>query len=519
MQPTNNDKYIDRPFNIRPLCFWAFLVGMTVVVVSWGYRADIPWVIAVYFVLLLVGFYGLSRLKSKDAVLTFLGKNRLFFCVSMILCLTVAFSFAFTITSQTGQRSFAGLDTLSGTVERYRVFGDGGGNIVLSNARFGDTRLNGQVIVYVNTETHDWVNFDTFDRIQLITQIRIASTSNFNLNNGISYTANIRDPSTIERIGQTYTVRSVVLRHTRDFFLTHMGERNGELIYSMVFGDRSALDGEIRQDFVLGGLAHVLAVSGLHVGLVIGLLMMILSLFKISRKKQVFIIGATLLIYCYLCGFGYPVMRASIMFMTFLIMRVFLRSYDLLSSLALSAIIILILFPTSLFTVSFQLSFGCMVGIALFYRPIRNYISQYCKINWLTDGIAIYICAHIICLPLMLLYFPYFPFIGGFITNLFLLPVIILLFQISIVALVTWITFPMLYLASFVLTVVLDATTWIVSLPLSYIPTPAGGGDVFILYMLGIILFSRFIFAPQKIKYTAGGILIATYFISVLLLT
>ena len=519
MQSTNNDKYIDRPFNIRPFVFWAFFAGITVVVCNFAYRSDNLWLVLVYFVALLLMFSGLQFLQTRteDKVLQFLGTNRMFFCVTMILCIMVASSYAFTILAHTNQRSYAGFGELDGVVERYRVNSEGGGHILLSNANFDGSPVAGNVIIYVrNVGDTNWITFDTFDRISVTTQLRKANPSDFNINNGIKYTSNIRDTDLITFVGADNSLRSVVLRHTRNFFGMFMSENNANLMYSMLFGDRSSLDGELQQDFRLTGIAHILAVSGLHVGLIVALLVLLCNWFKLNRKRQLFVILTVLIIYCYLCGFAYPIVRSSIMFGVFSIHRIFLRSSDMLSSLGLAAIVTLIIFPTALFTVSFQMSFACMLGIAFFRLPIYNTLA-FVRVHWIRESLALYICTTIITLSIMIKYFQMFSLVG-LIANVFVVPLIILTFQASIIALATYIAFPLLWMTAPFLDFATAVTAWMAELPLAYISITGGGGDWFLLYMLGLLFFTRHLFMRRNIKWTIGSILIAVYAVSVVLL-
>jgi len=505
----DNSRYIDRPFNVRPICFWAFFVGLTIAVCIGA--GDYPWVVGIYFAVLIGAFIGLQFLKCRDKVLTFFGTSRINFVVTIALCLVVALSFAITTLSYTHQKSFASFHDLSGVVERHNLNEDGSGWFILRNAKFGTNSIDGHVRVFVEHPNESTLaNVVSTHRIVVNTQIHRANATDWNINNNIKYRANLGASDTVAPIGVDRSPRSEILRHSQNFLRKHMRERNADLMFAMLFGDRSTLDGELSESFSLTGLAHVLAVSGLHVGILVGMLMVILKLCRVPRKYQVLIIGAVLLFYCYLCGFRYSILRASIMFMVFLLRRAFLKSNDMLSSISLAAIVILVLFPHALMSVSFQFSFACMLGIALFRLPYANFFRRKAKLPmWLSNSLAMYLATFLAVLPLMLRYFGFVSVVGVF-TNVLFLPLLILAFQVSALAVLTWIAFPLLYVINIMLDGIVGATQWLASLPFASFDI-SGGGYWFLLYFLGLILTTRFIFLRKRYKFPAAAILILLY--------
>jgi ComEC/Rec2-related protein len=509
----NSTRYIDRPFNIRPLCFWAFFVGLTVTVCI-AARGSVLW-IALYFVVLFGAFIVLQFVKSRDKVIEFFGVSRLNFIVTVSLCLLVALSFALTTLSYSTQKSFAGYNDLTGVVERYNLNSDGSGWFVLSNAKFGTYALSGGVWVYIGGANSTALeSVKSTHRIKVNTQLRCAPAEDFYINSRIKYTANIKvEPVT--HVTPDNSLRSIILRYSQSFLRSHMDESNADLMFAMLFGDRSTLDGDLSANFSLTGIAHILTVSGLHVGIMVGLLMALLKLCRVGRKAQIPIITAVLLFYCYLCAFRYPILRASIMFLVFAIRRLFLKSNDMLSSISLAAIIILVLFPYSLFSLSFQSSFACVICIALFMLPVSKFFNRHLKVKWLSDGLAMYCVATMAFTPFMIKYFGFVSLVGV-ITNVIFLPLIILGFQVCALALVTWIAFPLLYLVNLGLRTIVFVTQWLASLPFSHIAL-SGGGYWFLLYFLGLILTTRFIFLRPRYKYSAAAVLILTYALLVIL--
>lgn len=525
----NRDRYIDRPFNVRPICFWAFFVGLTLIVCNWSYNAGAVWMIGVYFAVLICVFFGLQFLNTKDKVLLFLGSSRLFFCGLVVLCLLAALSYALMALSYTSQKSYAGYSELCGVVENYVVKDDGSGYFVLSEVKFDGDAVSGKVIVYAQDFSPEFV---TFDIISVETRLQKVRANDYYVNNGIKYTANIKAKDIISVIGEDGSVRSVVLKYSHGLLEKGLDEENADLMYSMVFGDKSGLDGEMQESFRLTGLAHVLAVSGMNVALIVGLLVLILNTLYVSKKRQLYIIFCVLLFYCYLCGFQYSIMRASIMFFVFCVRRAYLRNTDFLSSLCLAGILILLLFPYSIYSVSFQLSFACMFGIGLFFLPIKEFLESRLSndtrwseqthaswrmretkafiTKWMSMGVAMYVCTTIACLPFMIKYFGMVS-IAGLLANVLLLPFISLAFQVCVVVLVAWVAFPVLYLLNPIVDVTLAVVRWIADLPFSNLYISGGGGDALLLYLIGIVFMTRFVFLRRKVKYSVATVFVAAY--------
>ena len=143
---------------------------------------------------------------------------------------------------------------------------------------------------------------------------------------------------------------------------TLFGERTG-LASALLLGVKTDLDEETTLDFQRAGIAHVLAVSGLHVGMLAYFLLLLLKPFHLSPAARLILIGSVLLAYCALLDLRPSVLRASILFIMYLSGRLFRRRVDPLTSLAAAFLIILIIRPFDLFNLGFQLSFLAVLGI------------------------------------------------------------------------------------------------------------------------------------------------------------
>ena len=147
----------------------------------------------------------------------------------------------------------------------------------------------------------------------------------------------------------------------------------------MIFGDTSFIDGNVIETFRNTGIAHILAVSGLHVSLIVGILSFILKKLKVPNKVNFVIFGITLLFYSYLCNFSVSVIRAALMSMFALYASIRGKAYDNLSILSFVAVLILLVDPLKMYNISFVLSFSAVLSIILLASPIKRFLFRYFK--------------------------------------------------------------------------------------------------------------------------------------------
>ena len=144
------------------------------------------------------------------------------------------------------------------------------------------------------------------------------------------------------------------------------------LMKAMILGDKSYLSIDIKDIYAQSGIAHVLAISGLHIAILGYGLYRFICLF-LSRKKGVILTIVFLLLYQILTGASISTIRAVIMLSIILLAYCFGRTYDIYSSISIAAIILLIINPYELWNVGFLLSFSAVMGIITIV-PVLNEI-------------------------------------------------------------------------------------------------------------------------------------------------
>ncbi len=186
------------------------------------------------------------------------------------------------------------------------------------------------------------------------------------------------------------------------------------LVKAMILGDKSSLDPLIKDQFRDTGAIHVLAVSGLHVGIVLALLIFFLGLLPLPFriKKWSVTLIPLVLIWCFavLTGSSPSVIRACTMVSFFLCAKLLNKHGDIFYIVLLTGFFILVWDPNMLFNLSFQFSFLAILGIVLF-MPILDELMQARSpvLRFFTASIKVSIAAQVPLFLLMIHYFNQFP--------------------------------------------------------------------------------------------------------------
>jgi len=195
-------------------------------------------------------------------------------------------------------------------------------------------------------------------------------------------------------------------------FESFLQKENLGLTIALVLGDKSLLDKDLKDTFSKAGAMHVLAVSGLHVGIVLYIIVNILKGASrvISKNKSIIIAVFILWFYALITGMSPSVSRAVFMFSCLSFAKVSGRSFNRINILFFSAFVLLLINPFLLHDLGFQLSYMAMLGIFLFYDKLSSLLSPSNKIlKWIWEGTCIGVSAQLTTIPIVLFNFHVFP--------------------------------------------------------------------------------------------------------------
>ncbi len=231
------------------------------------------------------------------------------------------------------------------------------------------------------------------------------------------------------------------MRSARDRLLSHnekhnMSESAYAVVAAMTMGDRSGLTRELRQSYAASGASHVLALSGLHLGVIYGLL----SLMFVHRRMRVLgQVLAMVAIWAYAALVGMPpsVLRSATMLTIFAFVVLTGRRQVSLNTLAFAAVVQLVVSPLSLWDVGFQMSFLAVLGIVMLNMRLGNVETPACigrwrVIGWVWSLVKVSLAAQLAVAPLSMYYFGTFP-CYFLLTNLVAIPLATIIVYTSIV--------------------------------------------------------------------------------------
>lgn len=209
-----------------------------------------------------------------------------------------------------------------------------------------------------------------------------------------------------------------------------LSDKESGALIAMLLGEKQLLQDDIKDLYQNNGIAHLLAISGLHISL---LGMFVYQLMRWSRIPGIYAtILSILFIYSYgvLTNFSVSTQRAVIMMVILLLAAIPGKTYDMLSATALSALIILVHNPLQIFSAGFLLSFGAVIGIAVIYPALKKLTKLEHPI---LNSLFLSLSAQLTTTPFVLYYFYQLP-TYGLIINLLVLPFVTILTLSSILA-------------------------------------------------------------------------------------
>ena len=210
------------------------------------------------------------------------------------------------------------------------------------------------------------------------------------------------------------------------------------VVAAMALGDKSQLTQDLRETYAVTGASHVLALSGLHLGIIYTLLSLLLNRRRWQVVSQVVII-VCIWLFVFLVGMSASVVRSAVMLTVYALLSLGHRDKMSVNTLAFAAIVMLLFNPRSLFDIGFQLSFMAVLAILLFY-PLFNgvwsqaFLLDHRVFRWGWTMVAVSCAAQIGVAPLIAYYFGRFS--NYFLlTNFIVVPAATLILYFSLIVL------------------------------------------------------------------------------------
>lgn len=263
---------------------------------------------------------------------------------------------------------------------------------------------------------------------------------------GISGTMNIYKTNDLKIRCGTRTAGDYLFKARKliDNKIRDLHTRQGSaLLRGLLLADRSIIDIELKEDFINSGVVHLLAVSGLHVGYIVLIILVVTGRMNLYVRSVITIAG--LIIFALITGMPASVVRATVMAVILIIAFLTGRSTNLKNSLSTAAMLILIISPEELFEPGFQLSFSAVLSIAVFYPAFRKVSFSLSKNPGVFRNLLLFIsvslAAQVGTTPLVLYYFGKMSLVG-LILNIFAIPAVGVIVGIGLITLFTGFLIP-----------------------------------------------------------------------------
>lgn len=261
------------------------------------------------------------------------------------------------------------------------------------------------------------------------------------------------DGSKIKFIGEHtpnpfWSLAYEIRESSREIIQAHVkAGREQAILIALLIGVKDYLDDDVQKAYSSAGAMHVLAVSGLHVGILYSLLLILFKRWKDLRAGKIaFLLTSICVIWIYalVTGFSPSVMRAVTMFTIIIISGAFHRKANIFNTLGIAAIVLILYDPNMIYSVGFQLSFAAVIGIVIFQPRLERMMHfRYQWINYLWSITCVSVAAQLATFPLTLYYFHQFP-TYFLVSNLVVIPAAVVMLMGGMIMLAAGAVWPLL---------------------------------------------------------------------------
>ena len=264
---------------------------------------------------------------------------------------------------------------MTGTVVGKAVYEDGA-KLVLEDIFIEEKKAEGRLNAYLPISDYKKVHIGDVVALKgfVNTKTELLGEYGFRANTidkQIRYTLRVNDGFAV--VGKSKNLFLLIRNRMERVICAGMDATASSVTLAVLTGDSANMESGLLENMRYGGIAHIFAVSGLHVGALYAFCLLLFSRTRMQsapKPLRFFLVAGILLFYAGVCGFSASILRATVLCLVGYFMKLIGTSSDTLSGLGLSAVILLLLSPVSLFEVGFQLSFLACLGIVFFAKRI-----------------------------------------------------------------------------------------------------------------------------------------------------
>lgn len=253
----------------------------------------------------------------------------------------------------------------------------------------------------------------------------------------VIYPDNIR---LISKESNIFTYSECIRGYISECLYSNLSEDSAAFVKALVTGNDNDLSYLQSNDIRTSGVSHLVVVSGLHLGIICGSIYKLLRKLKVPTRVNCIITSFTILLVIFVCGLGFSVQRAVIVYLIFLIGRFFGILSNSLNSLSIAVCVIIMFSPYSIGSVSFLLSVSATFGLIVLSPKLESFI-DYDKVKnrilnksakFVVKNTCIAVSAAITTMPILIYYFGGVSVISV-VTNLLLTAVVTVVLCIAVI--------------------------------------------------------------------------------------
>lgn len=368
----------DKLFNFRPFFFFAvfFCLGIFFAylhtfhgVSAWWSFLLLPFAAASFFFC-----ESKARFKKTACAIALLA-----------LCFGLGYaSFARRVENFADCRRYDGVEYVVGRVAEKREY-EGYTRLVLDELYIGENAEKGKLNAYLPTSfcENARLSDELLLRGYVRTDVEYFDKYGFrasDIGEGVRFQLSSVELCTVT--GHRFDIFTAVRERIENVVYAGMDETPAAVTMAVLTGDTAGIEEGLLENVRWGGIAHIFAVSGLHMGALYAFCLLLVQKTPLKRLPKIFrffLLTAILIFYAGVCGFSASVVRALVLCLIGYAFKLIGVPTDLLESLGVGGILILLLNPTALFEVGFQLSFLACLGIAFLRRGIGQVCDEVCE--------------------------------------------------------------------------------------------------------------------------------------------
>ncbi len=237
---------------------------------------------------------------------------------------------------------------------------------------------------------------------------------------GISAIFYLKQDAIILHTSSPPNYRTTIQNYIRHSLYTIYSKDTASLFTALYLGNRSYIHPHVQLAFKQAGVLHVLAASGLHVGIIVFGIIMLCRLLSTSKKFSIVAAAVCVCLYLFISDQPVSLLRASLMCVAGALCISLNAQKHSINILCITACIILCLYPYELYSAGFQLSFFATAGILLVYNPYNKGLTHFGK---LSSPLAVTFAAQLFTMPVSVYHFQELSVIS-FVSNLIIIPLV-----------------------------------------------------------------------------------------------